>query len=697
MSKRKAAHIDRAFELVSLGRSSYASKSAISKLLAHIEKDGLPETYSRAEQYRARKEICRKREGEYGPLVVDTQLPLEGGEPQKFSIQNVFAFLQHNCMHSEHYAKIMQMALSRYPCSPSSPWRLILYQDGVDPSDGLAKNHSRKSAVYYWSFVEFGMQALAKEEVWGVVTVARYSEYSKLAGKGASLFEAVLDHIFGEVHHLRRTGCSLKFPSGERALLLAEPSVLLCDMPALAECLCCKGHPGTICCPGCANATQENTKAAVALHALTDAAVSISNTDWKAFTKHSNESIRHVVQKLNDHHQMLIDGTLTKDKFAELEQVLGWNWNPSNIILNDRFGLKVASMLMFDGAHVYVHDGLADTELGQMMKAFHTHRSPTSFKELGEYVDSFTFPKNSPSLKHLFSASANRNNAKNGSFSCTGSEFLTLAPVLSRYLQQVVRHREQFVANVDSMLAVLDVVAMLQSVKTGTVDPADLERAIVKHLQLYKTCYGSESFRPKHHYALHLPYMLRHHGFLLMTFTHERKHRLVTRYTRDRKNLKSWDAGSIEEITCHQLWELSQPFWGVCKSAQARGSILIPLREMFPDVPAESITILNGIKGNGGAINCGDVVSCVVDGHIQLGELMVAVGIRRANAYESYCVVSLWQLHPESADVVWPKYAVSRENVKVLSLQYLDTVFTHSMSADRSSCVVYLPLEVRAQ
>ena len=553
MAKRKAGAVDRALELVSLGRDSYASKSVIGKLLAHIDKNGLPETYDRSAQYRARKEICRNRTSEYGPLVVDTQLPLEGGENQKFSMQNIYAWLQHNCMHSADFAKRMQAGLRKYPCSPSSPWRLILYQDGVDPSDGLAKNHSRKSAVYYYSFVELGMQALAREEVWGVVTVARYSEYTKLAGRGASLFAAVLDSFFGEVHHLRNTGCSLKFPNGDRALLLAGPSVLLADMPAISECLCCKGHPGTMCCPCCANATQEKTKGLAPLHALTKDAVSISNTEWKAFKKHSNESIRHIVQKLNDNHQLVLDGRLTKGQFEELEQVMGWNWNPCNPILNKRVGLNVADMLMFDAAHIYVHDGLADSELGQRMKAFFYNKLATSFKELGEYVDTFTLSKSAPSLKPLFTVSANKNNSKNGSFTCTGSQFLSLAPVLMRYLRKVVLPRGQFVAHVESMLACLEVLELVQSVKTGTVAHTDLREAIVKHLVLYKSCYGSEAFRPKHHYALHLPYMLQRHGFLLMTFTHERKHRLVTRYTRDRKNLKSFDAGVIEDITCHQL------------------------------------------------------------------------------------------------------------------------------------------------
>ena len=45
----------------------------------------------------------------------------------------------------------------------------------------------------------------------------------------------------------------------------------------------------------------------------------------------------------------------------------------------------IADMLMFDVAHVYVHDGLADSELGQRMKALFSNKLATSFKELREY------------------------------------------------------------------------------------------------------------------------------------------------------------------------------------------------------------------------------------------------------------------------------------------------------------------------
>ena len=81
----------------------------------------------------------------------------------RFGIQNPLAFLAYHAEQSVHYAEIIRRAFEKHTCEPGSPWRLILYQDGVDPSDGLAKSHSRKSSVWYWAFTEFGMEAFAHE------------------------------------------------------------------------------------------------------------------------------------------------------------------------------------------------------------------------------------------------------------------------------------------------------------------------------------------------------------------------------------------------------------------------------------------------------------------------------------------------------------------------------------------------------
>ena len=477
MSKRKAGS---AFEIVSLGRSSYASKSAIQKLLAHIDANGLPATDDTSAQWRARKEITRAP-GPYGQLCIEHQVPLAAGGFQAMSFQNPFAFLHHNCKHSPHYARVVQEALQRSPCTAANPWRIIFYQDGVDPSDGLSKNHSRKSCVFYWAFAELGMSALAHEEVWGTVCICRHSEHSKLAGQVSALFAAVLSQFFGEPHDFRLSGCSVTFPNGESATIIAEASVLLADLPALSECISCKGHSGTLCCPCCANAVQQNSASEKPLHALTNAAVSIANTSMSAFTAHTDESIRQVVRRVNFLHDELLASRLSQDEYNLRCQVLGWNWTPANLILNDRFRVNVASMVMYDWAHVYVHGGVADVELGQCIKVFYSSRSVTSFAELGEYASTFTYPKTAPNPAHLFTASANSNNSKKGTFSCTGSEFLTLVPVLHRYFTRVVAARNQHMPNVKSMIAVLTVVMMLMSVRSGTIQPDDLFRAITEH------------------------------------------------------------------------------------------------------------------------------------------------------------------------------------------------------------------------
>ena len=61
------------------------------------------------------------------------------------------------------------------------------------------------------------------------------------------------------------------------------------------------------------------------LHALTDKAVSISSTSYKDFVKHSDESIQHVVRKLNDAHERMnlpADDAdyLSSEAFGELEK-----------------------------------------------------------------------------------------------------------------------------------------------------------------------------------------------------------------------------------------------------------------------------------------------------------------------------------------------------------------------------------------
>ncbi len=138
----------------------------------------MPEAFSRASQHRARKDLCYT-DTPYGALVYEKTLKLSDHEELDVGFQNPLAYTQYHAEHSENYGRIMREALAAHPPSPDSPWTVILYQDGVDPGDAPAKNKSRHSVTFYWSFLEFGTRALAHEEVWGCSTIVRTKKATK--------------------------------------------------------------------------------------------------------------------------------------------------------------------------------------------------------------------------------------------------------------------------------------------------------------------------------------------------------------------------------------------------------------------------------------------------------------------------------------------------------------------------------------
>ena len=694
-SKRQKTHDERTIQLASLGRASFASRSAIAGLLKGVREDGLPDACSRRSQYRARKDTSHTSTP-YGEIVVQVPVALEKGGSIDLGFQNPLAFFAYHCSESPHYARIVADALEKKPCTAASPWRIILYQDGVNPSDGLAKCHSRKSVVFYWAFAEFGLRALAHEEVWGTVTVTRLNQANKLEGRIAQLTTRVLELFFGQVHDIRRSGVSVVIRTGAgdvRATIFAIVGVMLADDPAIKEMLECKGHSGNKCCCLCLDACLVNSQG-TPLHEVSDYATPISATTLDSFKKHTDESIRQLLIRLKQHHDNLIARRITKEAYEAKSMVLGYNWTPYNIILNEKFRIQVASCVMFDWGHTYVCDGLGDTEFGMCMQVLHRHRLPSTYAECGEYVNTFTTPKSAPDVSKLFSESANRNNVKKGSFSCTASEFLTLAPILCRYFTNVVAARDQCMDVVRSFQAVLWVIVLLQAIKSCDVNPELLAFAICEHFRLFLLAYGEDNVRPKHHYAIHLPDMLRRFGFLLSTFTHERKHKVIKRYTRDRSNLTQWDIGSIEEITCHQMWELRQPFFMSDVESKPVGRVLLSLRELFPMVPDDAMSLHNKVKCNGGCFSMGDVVSCTIDGEPQVCEVVCTVGLLMGGVSSMVSVLALWG-KSERATNGWLHVNVSDDNIVKLNANSVDTVLTYRMSADRSCCSAYLPYELR--
>ena len=168
---------------------------------------------------------------------------------------------------------------------------------------------------------------------------------------------------------------------------------------------------------------------------------------------------------------------------------------------------------------------------------------------VAEYTEQWTWPKGSLKVAHLFSENAVRKHKKAACFMASASELLTLVPVFMCFFQRIGTRLRSHAGKIGSILLVLQVVWLLQSVRRGLVPPDLLMASILDHLNAFLTEYGEDPWKPKHHYSIHLAWMLAAKRQLVACFVTERKHRQIKRFTRLRQNTKSFEVGTAEDLT----------------------------------------------------------------------------------------------------------------------------------------------------
>ena len=64
------------------------------------------------------------------------------------------------------FSSFMKRRLELHRCTHLRPWSLVLYTDEITPGDGFATTNNRKSLLWYFTFLEFGVHNLCREELW---------------------------------------------------------------------------------------------------------------------------------------------------------------------------------------------------------------------------------------------------------------------------------------------------------------------------------------------------------------------------------------------------------------------------------------------------------------------------------------------------------------------------------------------------
>ena len=74
----------------------------------------------------------------------------------------------------------------------------MLYSDEVTPGNPLATNNKRKFHAIYWSFLEFGTNALSREESWFCITTTLSIHINAIHAGLSQAFSAVIKMLFDQ-------------------------------------------------------------------------------------------------------------------------------------------------------------------------------------------------------------------------------------------------------------------------------------------------------------------------------------------------------------------------------------------------------------------------------------------------------------------------------------------------------------------
>eukprot|EP00959_Pyramimonas_sp_CCMP1952_P463390 9484848-Pyramimonas_sp.AAC.1 len=492
--------------LLDLGKKSHITGTALATLLRQLAEEEIPEHFSRKTQQR-QKEAIVFQETSFGRLLQCEKIDGEtdAGRPCQINlwVQHPFAFLEVAAKRSISFARFLAATWE----ASSNEMSLVFYTDEVTPGNPLAESNERKIQAVYWTWTQIGYLGLSSEDLWFTLAVIRTSEVAKVKGGMSAICKHLLKYFLGRPSSRDlRDGILFHVPNEAASRVLhGDLSCMVQDERAHTFAVHCKGSGGHNICALCRNVVADKSSW------LPDASgflVSGSCLDVRRFVEHTDSSLAGVQALLLKRSQ---EG-VTKGEFELLEQQMGFIFEPASLMQDLELGVKLRSIWCWDWLHVYLASGIFSEEVKELLSLL--SRYNLGGNVLNSYLERWQWPKGYASGSQL---------CKKGSHQPSGqaSVFLSAAPVLRHWLKEVVVAKGILKLHCESLMKACDVLDLLQISNSGLVSPIDLGRDIVSHLTLQQSAWGLQLWRPKSHWAMHLPKQLLIHGQLISCFLAE--------------------------------------------------------------------------------------------------------------------------------------------------------------------------------
>ena len=541
----------------------HISQTALHSVLDEVQRSGVPETHSRRSVYRAREEDAHQLTP-YGPLHQDCHLDMLVGPPSPLRICHPLAFLWLVYTTCPAFARFIDARHAAAPSTAAHPWSLCLYTDEVTPGNPLTVAPSRKIQVVYWSLLEFGAEALCREDLWFLCTQKRSGIVNKAKGNLAQLVGTTVKSFFCcDAANVTEFGLTLPRPAGRDPLLLyIRMQVFVQDGSAHKFTWHCKGDGGTKFCLLCKNVFTEKSKLIDEDGTALLKCCVIKRRDLRLA---SSAELRFAVRRM-EAHRGLDDPTT----FIMRCQALGFVFHPYNMLSDPLLTSIIAprEQFMHDWMHCIFVGGVWNHIILLFMQEM-TNIGIEPYQLFMDYLEKWRWPMRLK-MRHvheIFEPKRREGNNKAKYFKCTASEGFTVYNVIAHFVHSV------FIGNAPdgictnacyTYLALSDVIDCLTLANRGLVTSDALNTSVEKFLALVVDTWGNDYVVPKFHWLLHFGDHLDTFGTLISCFVHERKHRGVKRFATDVRNTRNLEASVLHECTAQHIALLRDESSGVC-------------------------------------------------------------------------------------------------------------------------------------
>ncbi len=488
------------------------------------------------------------------------ELPLAEGGTFEMPMLDLGKFVYFLAEQSVAFRSLLASCFAKCPCSPVNPWDAILYFDECTPGNALRPDNRRKMLAVYFTFRNFGPEALHKQAAWLPICYLRHTVLTTVAGKLSGVVRHVLRRLLlGDDSPSQRGVLVNGIAAGGRpGLIFFRMSNLLYDEEACNAAWGFKGASGLVPCAYCKNVhgVADWGEPLLCSHDDTNTLVDVSCPDPNRFDARSPGDLWFAVDLLAELH---LRGELPKYVMDDKAKHFGVNhapWGlPADIELRRHVSLASHT---YDPAHCLIINGIAQVELSLLfVRLASAGLTMGAIRRLAKASWSTCHSlRTHASLDKIFSQAREKHFSSSKRFSCGASEVLSAVPMLRFFLDvQCEAFQNDFKKDVASFHALAKVISLYVAAKRGERVANDWARALYDHAICFHAAYGDDKsvYIPKFHYCRHLPWQMLRDGVCLDALVTERYHKQSLAVANNIVNTSAFETSVLSRVLQQHL------------------------------------------------------------------------------------------------------------------------------------------------